>query len=213
MAEDEHTKDEVQETVKKKSFKRYPKMIRKNIPDILLIISIPIIAIFINVFVMQSYRVDGESMETTLQNGDRLLVNKLSRTWSKITSHPYVPKRGEIIVFNLRSPELNFGENQQLIKRVIGLPGDRVIIRSSKITIYNTEHPSGFNPDNSGLYNLTIPKTDGTVDIMLKQTQIFVCGDNRINSEDSRFFGPLEVRDIVGKLSFRIMPLGKAEHF
>jgi signal peptidase I len=170
------------------------------------------IAIFLNTFVIQSYQVDGQSMEKTLQNDDRLIVNKVPRTLARITHHQYVPKRGQIIIFNQAGLPGFIGE-KQLIKRVIGLPGDRVVIRDGHITIYNSEHPGGFNPDASGLYHIDATQTVGDVDIKLQKDELFVCGDNRGNSEDSRYFGPIKTDQVVARLVLRILPLNKAQSF
>ncbi|MBI2589292.1 signal peptidase I [Candidatus Saccharibacteria bacterium] len=164
-------------------------------------------------FLIQSYLVDGQSMAPTLQNNDRLIINKLPQTVASFTKNPYIPQRGDIIIFSQSG--LSFGSNQekQLIKRVIGLPGERVVINNGAITLYNREHPSGYNPDKSGLYNIAAPATPGNVDITLKANEIFVCGDNRSNSEDSRYFGPITVDKILGKLVLRILPINKADRF
>jgi signal peptidase I len=177
-----------------------------------LLLGAVVIAFSITSFVLQSYQVDGQSMETTLQDNDRLIVDKWPRTWSRITGHNYVPKRGQIIIFNeqIDPPP---APPKQLIKRVIGLPGERVVVGDEHITVYNQDHPKGFNPDKLGIYNIRPVPTEGMVDVTLKKDQIFVCGDNRPNSEDSRFFGPIELKQVVGKLSFRIIPLSKAKHF
>ncbi|HEY5806312.1 MAG TPA: signal peptidase I [Candidatus Saccharimonadales bacterium] len=106
----------------------------------------PLIAIFLTIFVFQSYQVDGESMETTLRHNDRLVVWKLPKTWSHITGHAYIPKRGDIVVFT--EPSLGqFGQSpgKQLIKRVVGLPGDRVVIGNGVLTVYNQKILKGFN--------------------------------------------------------------------
>jgi signal peptidase I len=178
-------------------------------------IFIPVlIALFLTAFVIQSYQVDGESMQNTLQNHDRLIVNKLSRTWSRLTGHAYVPKRGDIIVFNQTGlPDSIY--QKQLIKRVIGLPGERVLIKDGHITIFNKANPLGFNPDTAGKYHIdaTYTATNGPPEITLGDNEIFVCGDNRSNSEDSRYFGPVSVNNVVGHLILRIMPLDKAETF
>jgi signal peptidase I len=167
------------------------------------------IAILLNTFVIQSYQVDGESMESTLLNNDRLIVNKLPRTISKITHHQYVPNRGDIIIFNQAGLPGFVGE-KQLIKRVIGLPGERVVVNDGKITVYNKANPAGFNPDVSGGYKIknieNIP-TVGSVDVTLDKNQIFVSGDNRPNSEDSRYFGPIDTNQVVAKLVLKILPL------
>ena len=74
--------------------------VRSIISTISILLLAPVIAIILTVFVFQSYQVDGPSMETTLQNNDRLVVWKLARTWSKVTHHAYIPNRGDVIIFN-----------------------------------------------------------------------------------------------------------------
>lgn len=170
-----------------------------------------LIAFFTTSFVVKPFVVDGQSMETTLQNGDRLLVNKLPLTFSHF-GHKYIPNRGDIIVFNQANLP-GFSSPNMLIKRVVGLPGDRVVVKNGSITIYNSTHPDGFNPDTNMGYKIKAIPTLGLVDTTLASDQIFVCGDNRDNSEDSRFFGPVNVNQISGKLIFRILPLGKSQHF
>lgn len=190
--------------------------VRSIISTISILLLAPIIAIFLTVFVFQSYQVDGPSMETTLQNNDRLVVWKLARTWSKITHHAYVPNRGDVIIFN--EPEENLegvgsGANKQLIKRVIGLPGDRIVVKDGSLTVYNNEHPDGFKPDKTMEYGKVIGDTSGDIDITLGSNQLFVCGDNRPDSLDSRVFGPITTDQVVGKLIMRILPLNNAKRF
>lgn len=176
----------------------------------------PLIAILLTAFVFQSYQVDGQSMETTLQNNDRLVVWKLARTWSKITGHPYLPNRGDIVIFNEPLGKL-YGYDQsgskQLIKRVIALPGERVVVRNGALTIYNSQHPEGFQPDRTLSYGKNIPLTTIDTDLVVPMGEIFVCGDNRPDSLDSRTFGPISLDQIVGKLALRVLPLNKAERF
>lgn len=190
--------------------------VRSIISTISILLLAPVIAIFLTVFVFQSYQVDGPSMETTLQNNDRLVVWKLARTWSKITHHAYVPNRGDVIIFN--EPEENLegvgsGTNKQLIKRVIGLPGDRIVVKEGSLTVYNNEHPDGFKPDKTMEYGKVIGDTSGDIDITLGSNQLFVCGDNRPDSLDSRVFGPITTDQVVGKLIMRILPLNNAKRF
>lgn len=177
----------------------------------------PIIAILLTAYVFQSYQVDGPSMQNTLHNNDRLIVWKLPRTWSRITGHQYVPKRGDIAILN-QCGLSNYGDTQdckQLVKRVIGLPGDHIVIKNSVITVYNHAHPNGFQPDTTLPYgaNGAIPATNNNLDITLSKTQLFVCGDNRGDSLDSRIFGPIETNQIIGKLVARIYPISDAERF
>jgi signal peptidase I len=185
---------------------------RSVFSTIMLFASAFAIAILLNTFVIQSYQVDGESMEHTLQNDDRLIVDKVPRTIARITGHQYVPKRSDIIIFNEQGLPGFVGE-KQLIKRVIGLPGERVVVNNGRITVYNSQHPNGFDPDDSGTYQTSSPETAGNVDIQLQSDELFVCGDNRPNSEDSRYFGPIKTNQVVAKLVLRIMPLSDARKF
>lgn len=177
----------------------------------LLLIAV-ILAFFTKAFIAQPYVVEGQSMEVTLQDHDRLIVNKLSHTFARLSGHPYIPHRGDIIIFNEDNLPGYFGP-KQLIKRVIGLPGDHVVVKNGKITIYNQAHPKGFDPDVTVGYHIAAPTTDGSVNRVLGANQLFVCGDNRPNSEDSRYFGPINSSQIVGKMVLRIFPLSTAERF
>ncbi len=190
---------------------------RSTLGTIGILLLAPIIAIMLTMFVFQSYQVDGPSMQNTLHNNDRLIVWKLPRTWAKITGHQYVPKRGDIVILT-ESGLSNYGDTQdtkQLVKRVIGLPGDHIVIKDGAITVYNHQYPNGFKPDTTLPYgkNGAIPSTDNNEDVTLSSTQLFVCGDNRGDSLDSRIFGPIETKQIIGKLVARIYPLSVAERF
>lgn len=182
---------------------------RSAVTTVVLILLAPLIALFISAFVLQSYQVDGQSMEPTLSDGDRLIVNKLPRTIARISGNDYTPKRGDIVIFNQSGIAFGFIQPKQLIKRVIGLPGERVVVKDGNLTIYNSFHPDGYNPDIAGGYKLKVEATAGDVDVELKNNEVFVLGDNRANSEDSRYLGPINERNIVGKLSIRLLPLNK----
>ncbi len=180
-----------------------------------ILIIAPIIALTLTAFVFQSYEVDGPSMETTLQNRDRLIVLKTARTWARITGHTYIPQRGDIVIFN-KNDLGNFGGSsaeKQLIKRVIGLPGERVVVKDGTITVFNKTHPQGFLPDKTLPYGGVIHVTPGNVDLVIGANEVFVCGDNRPNSLDSRSFGTIPASSIVGKLALRVYPFGKMERF
>lgn len=189
--------------------------LKSILSTIAILLIAPLIALFITAFVFQSYEVDGQSMQNTLQNNDRLIIWKVARTWSKLTNHDYTPNRGDIIVFVKKGLyELNGSSEKQLIKRVIALPGERVTVKDGVVTVYNKAHPEGFIPDKTLPYGAGIPSiSDGNVDIVVPAGEIFVCGDNRANSLDSRSFGPVPVTDIVGKLAVRILPISSAEKF
>jgi len=180
-----------------------------------ILIIAPLIALTLTAFIFQSYEVDGPSMQSTLQNEDRLIVLKVPRTIARLTGHAYIPHRGDIIIFNKNDlSELGGGTgNKQLIKRVIALPGERVVVSNGILTVYNQANPNGFQPDKTLPYGKVIVTTPGDIDLTVPAGDVFVCGDNRTNSLDSRYFGPIPVKDIVGKLALRIFPFDKAERF
>ncbi len=174
----------------------------------------PVIAFSLISWVFQSYEVYGPSMQETLQHKDRLIILKLPETWASIRNKPHIPERGDIIVFSRdASSEYSTGEEKQLIKRVIGLPGERVVVKNGSVKIYNQQNPTGFDPDRDQQYAKSISTTSGNVDLTVDEGQVFVLGDNRPNSLDSRVFGPISTDHIVGKLVLRIYPFNKTDSF
>lgn len=190
--------------------KKNPSSIRSFLSTFLLVGGALVFAIFINQFIFQSYQVDGSSMEPSLQNSDRLIIWKLPHTWSRLTGNKFVPKRGDIVVFH--KPD---GSDEQLIKRVIGLPDDHVVVSDGIITVYNKENPAGFHPDDAP-YGKNLPVTAGNVDVQVKAGEIFVSGDNRVPgaSLDSRSsLGNIDLDLVVGKLVLRLFPFQSFETF
>ena len=186
---------------------------RSALSTIAILVSAPLIALAITSYVFQSYEVDGPSMETTLQNQDRLIVLKLPQSFARLTGKDYIPARGDIVVFAKRGMADIDQHDKQLIKRVIGLPGDRVVVENGAVTIYNSTYPEGYDPDAGTEYPSVATATPGNVDIRVEEGEVFVMGDNRTNSLDSRNFGSISSDEIVGKLAFRILPLDKAESY
>lgn len=188
---------------------------RNILSTIAILIAAPLVALMLTSHVFHPYEVDGESMESSLQNRDRLIVWKLPVTWSRLTHKNFLPARGDVIVFT--KPGLNeFGssDTRQLIKRVIALPGERVVVNGGRITVYNQEHPEGFDPDRDQPFSNNIDDgTEGNVDLVVPEDEVFVCGDNRDNSLDSRVFGTVSTSDIIGELIFRIFPVNKFKSY
>ncbi len=146
-------------------------------------------------FVIEPFLVVGTSMDTTFGNGQYLMVDQVSY-------HFHDPSRDDVIIFKYpASPE------KYLIKRIIGLPGETVISDKGKITIQNAAHPTGF-PLNED-YVLPEHRTFDSFQITLGPTEYFVMGDNRGVSSDSRIWGPLESKYIVGRPVLRLLPLSK----
>jgi signal peptidase I len=178
------------------------------------IILAPLVAFFLTAFVFQSYQVDGPSMETTLQDSDRLIVSKTEKTISRITGNEYTAERYDVIIFN-HSGEFGDGQvsKKQLIKRVIGLPGDRVEVKEGVVKVFNDQNPDGYLVDRVGPEKKAITNTPGNIDETINEGEIYVMGDNRENSLDSRSFGSIRNQDIVGKLSLRIYPFDKTQKY
>lgn len=180
----------------------------------LIVLIAPLVVIAMISWFFQEYQVLGQSMQPTLYNGNRLIVLKMPKTWSDITRHPYIPGRGDIIIFIPPSDlSSQAAVSDQLVKRVIGLPGDRVVITGGTVTIYNRAHPNGFDPDKTLPYGKDIGYTSGNLDVTVPPNKVYVLGDNRANAIDSRVFGPVPVKSITGKLVVRIAPLSGLEAF
>lgn len=170
--------------------------------------------LLINSFVFRSFNVLGPSMETTLYTGDRLIVDRLPVTWAALQNKPYIPNRGQIIVF--KNPQYAPGTADEfIVKRVIAFPGERVVVKNGSITVYNSTHPNGFNPDDANHGEPGSP-TSGDVDTTVTDGTLFVSGDHRQGnySYDSRSgLGLIPFYDVVGPVSLRIFPFHKIRTF
>jgi len=161
----------------------------------------------INLFLFRSFSVSGPSMEPTLHTNDRLIVDRIPVSTAHLQGKAYVPERGQVIVFE--NPHYRPGlPDEFVVKRVIGLPGERVTIVNSVVKVYNQEHPKGFEVDK----NWTGPTspTDGEgLDRIVPSGEIFVMGDHRQEgfSLDSRNgLGTIPFEDIIGPVALRIYP-------
>lgn len=145
-------------------------------------------------FVAEPFIVSGSSMVPNFHNREYLVVNKIGYKFND-------PKRGDVIVFHYPKDT-----SQYFIKRVIGLPGEKVKVENGKVFIYNTEHPEGTVLNEPYLSNQDI--TFGKNDVVsLGSDEFFVLGDNRLASSDSRVWGILPRHDIVGTAALRVFPL------
>ena len=150
-----------------------------------------VIVIPIRYLVFQPFFVKGQSMEPNFANGDYLIIDELSYRFTE-------PKRGEVVVFKYPNDL-----SQRYIKRIIGLPGERVEVVSGKVVVYN-EQGAGVLEESE---YLSLVFTPGTVNLTLGEEEYFVLGDNRAASSDSRRWGSLPEDDIVGKVFLRAWPL------
>ncbi len=182
-----------QEKGKKSEFKE-KKIFFSFVFDLIKLIILAFIIVWpIHRFIFQPFYVSGPSMEPSFYNNEYLIIEK-------ITYYFRQPLRGEVIVF--KSPN---DPKDHLIKRAVGLPGERVVIEKGKIYIYNNQFPQGLELSEEYLSPGT--STPGQIETDLKENEYFVLGDNRNMSLDSRFFGPINEKDITGRTWFRGFPI------
>lgn len=164
------------------------------IKEILTIIIIVFgVVIPFRVYVAEPYLVDGRSMDPTFHTGDYLIVDKISYEIG-------IPKRNTVVVFKYpNDPKKSF------IKRIIGLPGETVIVKDNTVKIINAENPDGFLLDQSYVVHQSVQNTDKK----LGETEYFVMGDNRTDSYDSRYWGPLDKKYIQGRPVIQLLPFNK----
>jgi len=144
-------------------------------------------------FVFEPFLVRGSSMVPSYHNGDYLIVDKLSYRFNE-------PDRGDVIV--LEFPQ---DRSQKFLKRVIGLPRERVEVQDGKVVIYGGENEAVVLDES--LYLPLDLETPGSVTIDLDEDEYFVLGDNRPASSDSRKWGVLPASLIVGKVVFNALSL------
>ncbi|MFA5778220.1 MAG: signal peptidase I [Candidatus Paceibacterota bacterium] len=154
-----------------------------------------IIVIPIRLFIAEPFIVSGLSMAPTFQNGDYLIVDKLSY---KLSS----PQRNDVVVFRYPNNPTKF-----FIKRIIGLPNETVDIKNNEVTITNEENKDGFKLDQPFIKNF------GGIDahLELKSDEYFVLGDNRGASSDSRYWGAVKKNLLSGKAFLRLLPINKID--
>lgn len=154
------------------------KIIKEIIPYIVIVL----VVVLIRTFIITPVRVDGDSMKNTLKNGDILLLYKLGSI-----------NRLDIIVLDEEK------DNEKIIKRVIGLPGETVAIKKGKIYINDKVIDDEYAYGETSDYDK----------VTLGDDEYFILGDNRLISKDSRYFGPIKKSEIKGKIVFRLFPFTK----
>lgn len=158
-------------------------------------------ALLIEIVALQPFRVSGESMEPNFHNNERVIIDKITPKFSDYA-------RGEVIVFLLDDRQKRI---EYLIKRIVGLPGERIMIINRSITIYNSQHPNGLALDESS-YRPRVNR-DTPIDVKLGPHEYYVLGDNRPVSKDSEVFGPIPKSAIIGRVLIRYFPFDQIRIF
>ena len=169
---------------------------RNAVEWIIIIVAALLVALVIKTFLFQAFYIPSESMEPTLKPGDRVLVNKLSYDLHDI-------HRGDIVVFKRPPAEAGNPAIKDLIKRVIGLRGETIEQIGGKVYINGQPLKESYLP--AGTYTTNLRRQ------VVPPGEYFVMGDNRSNSSDSRFIGPIPGSLIVGRAFIRVWPLSSID--
>lgn len=157
-----------------------------------IVVSLAIFAV-VYIFLFQPHQVDGRSMEPNFHNGEYILTDKLS-----YRLHP--PKRGDVVVFH--SPQ---DERSDFIKRIIGVPGDTILLRGGHVYLNGTKLEEKYVNDPGQVLPGRYIREGDTISVA--PGQYIVMGDNRLHSSDSREWGPVTFGGIVGRAFFRYWPI------
>jgi signal peptidase I len=181
------------------------RMARIIIEWVAVIVGALVVALLIKTYLLQAFSIPSASMEPTLEVGDRVLVNKMSYRLHDIN-------RGDLVVFE-RPPNSPDNDIKDLIKRVVGLEGDTVESRDGVVYINGQPLDEPYLADGTVTSEVTAaegcePPAEGLAGCRVPAEHIFVMGDNRENSFDSRRFGPIDDELVVGRAFIRVWPLG-----
>jgi signal peptidase I len=165
-----------------------------------------VIAITVRSLILQQFYISGPSMEATMFQDDRVLVNKLSYRLHDI-------HRGDVVVFDRVTVDGQVVQHDDLIKRVIALGGEKIFIKDCKVFIDGKLLPEPYLNDFDLAQTVIedrcrVPMMD---EMIIPDNQLFVMGDNRPQSFDSRMFGPIEQNLVVGRAFVIIWPLSAAK--
>jgi len=157
--------------------------------EFLVILAVAFVLVFgfVRPFVLEAFRIPSESMVPTLLVGDRVFVNKFIYRFTE-------PERGDVVVF-----ESVNGREEDLIKRVVGVAGDEVEVRNGTLLVNGEAREEPY-------LNRNLPFNDSYGPSGVPEGHVFVMGDNRANSADSRVFGPLPIENIEGEAFVRFWP-------
>jgi signal peptidase I len=174
-------------------WERQKKKRRAGLTELVITVVVAFVLVFgvVRPFVVEAYRIPSESMVPTLQIGDRILANKFIYRFTE-------PERRDIVVFH----SVDEADDQTLIKRVVGVAGDEIQVRDGVLYVNGEAQEEPYlneDPPFTGSYGPTV----------VPEGHIWVMGDNRGNSADSRVFGPLPLENLEGEAFMRFWPLSK----
>lgn len=177
----------------------------RSIRDWVVVIVVALLAaLIVRTYVLQQFYIAGPSMQTTLFQDNRVLVNKLSYRLHSV-------RRGDVVVFDRVTAEGAQVTHDDLIKRVIALPGESIEIRSCDVFVNGTKLVENYL-DKASLQEPDPSARCRVADMQVQQVpahEVFVMGDNRAESFDSRSFGPIDVDRIVGRAFVIVWPIGR----
>ena len=185
--------EEAPKSRRARRLEREKKKRRAGLAELVLTVVVAFVLVFgvVRPFVIEAYRIPSESMVPTLEVGDRILANKF-------IYHFTDPKKGDIIVFDSVDEE----DDQTLVKRVVGVAGDEIQVEDGVLFV-NGE------AQNEPYLNQELPFRGSYGPTEVPEGHIFVMGDNRGNSADSRVFGPLPLENVKGEAFVRFWPISK----
>ena len=156
-----------------------------------------LVVIPVRIFVIQPFVVSGSSMVPTFEDGNYLIVDEISYRLND-------PERYDVVIFRYPNDQKKF-----FIKRIIGLPNETIDMKGSIVTIRNAENPTGFEVPESYVKN----QSDSNTHYELKDNEYFVMGDNRGASSDSRYWGAVPKKLLIGRALLRLWPINSMEIF
>ena len=194
MTEEKRLRDQDSEKGATSETPRTPKK-AGGLVEFLVILAVAFVLVFgfVRPFVLEAFRIPSESMVPTLLVGDRVLANKFVYRLTE-------PERGDVVVFE----SVGEGDDQKLIKRVVGVAGDEVEVRNGTLLVNGEAREEPY-------LNRNLPFNDSYGPSEVPEGHVFVMGDNRANSADSRVFGPLPIENIEGEAFVRFWPVPKIE--
>lgn len=152
-----------------------------------------VIVLPIRMWVAQPFVVNGGSMDTTFLDGEYLIVDEMTYRFHE-------PQRGDVLIF--KYPQ---DPSKYFIKRLIGLPGETVVVKSDSVTVINAANPKGIELNEPYIHS----RTFGNLSTTMGPDEYFVMGDNRLVSSDSRVWGVLPKKDLIGRPIVRLLPFSR----